>query len=306
MLIGGFFLYASYYGADQSQVQRELTVGTVDDVRKSLMVNALGRFPLVLLYCIMGVLVGAVIALPESHLQIAAAMQIDASSVTQTLQNDPDRMVPMFILSFLPHGIIGFIFVAIMAALMSSLDSGINSLSAVTMKDFYQRYIKKEASETHYLWVSKLITFLWGTFCVCVAILLSASGEAARQTTIVLINAVGSLLYGPILAAFLMGMLTKRLDAAAIKIGIISGIVLNIILWLSTPISWMWWNLTGFLMSVLTAFLYSLIVDKVTISFKLDYSVTADIESSRVNWLLIYKFVVLYFFFLLAFAYLIE
>jgi len=306
MLIGGFFLYASYYGADQSQVQRELTVGTVDDVRKSLMVNALGRFPLVLLYCIMGVLVGAVIALPESHSQIAAAMQMDASSVTQTLQNDPDRMVPMFILSFLPHGIIGFIFVAIMAALMSSLDSGINSLSAVTMKDFYQRYMKKEASETHYLWASKLITFLWGTFCVCVAILLSVSGDAAQQTTIVLINAVGSLLYGPILAAFLMGMLTKSISGIAVKVGIINGIALNLFLWLWTPISWMWWNLTGFLMSVLVAFLYSLIADKVTFSFKLDYSVAADIESSKINWLSIYKLVVLYFILLLAFAYLIE
>ncbi len=306
MLIGGFFLYASYYGADQSQVQRELTVGTVDDVRKSLIVNALGRFPLVLMYCTMGVLVGAVIALPESHSQIATAMQMDASSVTQTLQNDPDRMVPMFILSYLPHGIIGFIFVAIMAALMSSLDSGINSLSAVTMKDFYQRYMKIEANEKHYLWVSKFITFLWGTFCVCVAILLSVFGEATRQTTIVLINAVGSLLYGPILAAFLMGMLTKSINGMAVKVGIISGIVMNLFLWLWAPISWMWWNLTGFLMSLLIAFLYSIISEKALISFKLDYSVIADIESSRINWLLIYKFVVFYFFLLLAFTYLIE
>jgi Na+/proline symporter len=54
------------------------------------------------------------------------------------LQNDPDRMVPLFILSYLPHGIIGFIFVAIMSALMSSLDSALNSMSAVTIRDFYQ------------------------------------------------------------------------------------------------------------------------------------------------------------------------
>jgi SSS family transporter len=306
MLIGGFFLYTSYYGTDQSQVQRELTVGTVDDVRKSLMVNALGRFPLVLLYCIMGVLVGAVFARPESLAHIASVLQLNSATVTQTLQNNPDRMVPMFILSYLPHGLIGFIFVAIMAALMSSLDSGINSLSAVTMKDFYQRHVKKEASEKHYLVVSKFITFLWGTFCVIVAILFSELGQATRQTTIVLINAVGSMLYGPILAAFLLGMLTKQLDGITVKIGIISGIILNLFLWLFTPISWMWWNLTGFMMSVLVAFLYSFISGRTTFSLKPDYSGLADIESSKINWLFIYKFVVLYFFLLLAFAYVIA
>jgi SSS family solute:Na+ symporter len=212
----------------------------------------------------------------------------------------------MFILTYLPHGVIGFIFVAIMAALMSSLDSGINSLSAVTMKDFYQRHIKKEASENHYLIVSKFITFLWGIFCVIVAMLFSELGQATRQTTIVLINAVGSMLYGPILAAFLLGMLTKHLDGNTVKIGIISGIALNLFLWLFTPISWMWWNLTGFIMSVSVAFLHYVIANKTAISFKMDYSVISEIESSEIDWMLIYKFVVLYFFILLAFAYLIE
>ncbi|MFQ5953376.1 MAG: sodium/solute symporter, partial [Candidatus Omnitrophota bacterium] len=306
MAIGGFFLYASYYGADQSQVQRELSVGGVDDVRKSLMVNALGRFPLVLLYCVMGVLVGAVFAAPESLSHIASVLHLDTTSVIQTLRDDPDRMVPMFILSYLPHGVIGFLFVAIMAALMSSVDSGLNSLSAVTMKDFYQRYIKKEADERHYLWVSKFITFLWGMFCVIAAMLLSTFGEATRQTTIVLINAVGSLLYGPILAAFLLGMFSKRLAAAAVKIGIISGVLLNLFIWQFSPISWMWWNLTGFLASVLVALVYSLFSVQVTESIKFDYTAVINEESSNINWPLIYKFVVLYFFLILALVYLIE
>ncbi|MHA2055827.1 MAG: sodium:solute symporter family transporter, partial [Candidatus Hodarchaeales archaeon] len=151
MVFGGFFLYASYYGCDQSQVQRELSVGGLDDVRKSLMVNALGRFPLVLLYSLMGVFVGAVIIQPDALVRIASVMGIEQNSVSSILSTDPDRMLPMFILSYLPHGIIGFIFVAIMAALMSSLDSGLNSLSAVTMKDFYQKYLKPDADEKHYL-----------------------------------------------------------------------------------------------------------------------------------------------------------
>lgn len=306
MLIGGFFLYASYYGCDQSQVQRELSVGNVDDVRKSLMVNALGRFPLVLLYSLMGVFVGAVIAHPHAIIQIADKMGIGQNAVSNILSKDPDRMLPMFILSFLPHGVIGFIFVAIMAALMSSLDSGLNSLSAVTMKDFYQKYMKPNADEKHYLIASKIITFLWGIFCVVVALLFAGFGQATRQTTIVLINAVGSMLYGPILAAFLIGMFTKRIGAKSLKIGILAGIVVNIFLWKFTSLSWLWWNLTGFLGTVMTAYttaiyfgLHKRDVPHTTIRKYVE-------DPSKINWRGIYKYVVLYFFVIIFVCYLIE
>ncbi|MFQ5772427.1 MAG: sodium/solute symporter [bacterium] len=242
MLIGGIFLYASYYGCDQSQVQRELTVGNVDNVRKSLLVNVFGRFPLVLLYCFMGIFIGAVLASPGALSHVASVMNLDVSTVNQMLQKDPDRMVPIFIFSYLPPGIIGFIFVAIMAALMSSLDSGLNSLSAVTMRDFYQKYIKPDANPKYYLRTSKIITLFWGIFCLTAAVFLANSGGATQHTTIVLINAVGSLLYGPILAAFLLGMLTKWSTATGVKMGIAAGILVNIYLWIFTPVSWLWWN----------------------------------------------------------------
>ena len=149
MLIGGMFLYASYYGCDQSQVQRELTVPSVEDVRKSLLLNALGRYPVVLLYCAVGVLVGAAVSQPGALSTIASATGSDPAAVAEILRQSPDRLVPLFILSYLPHGVIGLIFVAILAALMSSLDSALNSLSAVTIRDIYQKRIRPGADEGH-------------------------------------------------------------------------------------------------------------------------------------------------------------
>ncbi len=306
MLIGGFFLYASYYGCDQSQVQRELSVRTVDDVRKSLLVNAFGRFPLVLLYTLMGVFVGAAILTPDGLAKVAATLNTPVESVRHILQNNPDRMVPMFILSFLPHGIIGFIFVAIMAALMSSLDSGINSLSAATMKDFYQRFVNTSGSEKHYLIASKIITFLWGVFCIAVALLLADSGDAVRQTTIVLINAMGSMLYGPILAAFLLGMLTRHVDAQAVKAGVLSGVFVNALLWLFTPVSWMWWNVSGFLVTGAVTLLYALFSGErpAMLAFGL---VSREVDSTAVlNWRRIYWLVAGYFILIVLVAYLIQ
>ena len=305
MLFGGFFLYASYYGTDQSQVQRELSVGSLDDVRKSLLVNAVGRFPLVLLYTVMGIFVGAVFILPEHLTHIGSVLNMSTADVTNVLHNDPDRMVPMFILSYLPHGLIGFLFVAIMAALMSSLDSGINSLSAVTMKDFYQKYLKPDASEMHYLWASKTITFLWGAFCVIAAILFTMVGQSTRHTTIVLINAIGSLLYGPILAAFLIGMLTRNINGPAIKTGIISGIISNIIIWQFTDISWMWWNLTGFMITVVVAFIYAMTIKVSNGRPVIDISSYIKDDTSKLNWLRIYVLIFLYFFVIMAVTYLI-
>jgi SSS family transporter len=306
MLIGGFFLYASYYGTDQSQVQRELSVGKVDDVKKSLLVNAFGRFPLVLSYCFMGIFIGAVFASPEGLAKVGDVFGVDADGITTILREDPDRMVPMFILTFLPHGIIGFIFVAIMAALMSSLDSGLNSLSAVTMKDFYQKYVKRNATERHYLLVSKVITLIWGIFCVVTALVFYSFGESTRQTTIVLINAVGSMIYGPILAAFLVGMLSKKIGPTSIKIGIVLGITINLLLWIFTSISWLWWNVTGFFSTVFFAYLGSHTIPKdKEFTIRGDFGDSVE-TPSRINWKLIYSLVGLYFLLIVLLSRLIE
>lgn len=306
MLIGGIFLYASYYGTDQSQVQRELSVGHVDEVRKSLIVNAVGRFPLVLSYCLMGLFVGAVFTRPETLGQVGSALGVSASQVGQILQQEPDRMVPMFIVSFLPNGLIGFIFIAIMAALMSSLDSGLNSLSAVTMKDFYQRYIRPDASEKHYFKISKLITLFWGLFCVSVALLFYEISEAASQTTIVWINAIGSTLYGPILAAFLTGMFVKKMRAGSIKIGIISGILVNLLVLFFTPVSWLWWNVIGFIVTIGAAFLMEkFVLSRMTrLAFVLPQIVTERHSSGY--WGRLYWVITAYFFLILIVSLIIE
>jgi sodium-dependent multivitamin transporter 6 len=306
MLIGGFFLYISYYGTDQSQVQRELSVGNVDDVRKSLLVNALGRFPLVLAYCFMGVFIGAIFTQPHTIMRVAQALGMGAGPVSDILKNDPDRMVPMFILSFLPHGVIGFIFVAIMAALMSSLDSGLNSLSAVTMNDFYQKYLKTDAHEKHYLIASKVITFLWGVFCVSAALAFYNFGEATRHTTIVLINAVGSMLYGPILAAFTLGMFTTRIGPRSIKTGIISGIIVNLFLWIFSDVSWLWWNFTGFLSAILVSYISNIIIGRTSHDIPHTTLIRHVEEPSSLTWKRIYGGIALYFGLILLLTYLIE
>ncbi len=294
MVLGGMILYASYYGCDQSQAQRQLSVGSLKDIRKSLLFNALGRFPVVLMYCLMGVLVGAIFLTPEGLAQVTTATGMDHSALAETLSRDPDRMLPMFILSFLPHGLIGFLFVAVMAALMSSLDSAINSLSAVTMRDVYQIYIRPHAEERHYFTMSKVFTAGWGLFCIFAALGFATLGEATRHTTIVLINAVGSLLYGPILAAFILGIMTRKVSAKAVFLGVVVGILTNLCAWQLTDISWLWWNVIGFLASLLFAGLITAMTQEATAPSSATGAV-AVAQAGGPGWRSVYALVGVYF-----------
>jgi Na+/proline symporter len=56
-LIGGLFLMLSYFGTDQSQVQRYLTARSVDDARSSLLMSAYWKIPLQAMVLMVGVLV---------------------------------------------------------------------------------------------------------------------------------------------------------------------------------------------------------------------------------------------------------
>ena len=225
-LFGGFFLYSSYYGTDQSQVQRGLSAGSVDESKWALILNGLARFPLTLLYILMGV---AVYAVYQNSPELAAAIPAER----------PDYLIPQYILLYLPSGLRALLFAALLAAAMSSLDSALNSLSASTMRDFLENRLE---GTSNFLFASKVTTVIWGIFVTGFAFLVGNISD----TVIEAINKIGSAFYGPILAAFLAGILTKRTSAKGIAGGIIVGVGVNIILWLGFPgIHWMWWNLFG-------------------------------------------------------------
>jgi len=160
MIFGGVVLYASYYGCDQTQAQRTLSARNEKTVRKILLFNGLARFPIVLLYCTAGLILGTfATATPEFLAQIDPAR--------------PDTLVPLFIVNYLPHGIIGILVVALLAAAMSSLSSVVNSLSAVSIED-YLRLTGKTLTEERYVRWSRVTVFFWGIVIVVFSITVGA------------------------------------------------------------------------------------------------------------------------------------
>jgi SSS family transporter len=171
MIVGGFFLYASYYGCDQTQAQRLLSAKNEKTIRQLLLANGLLRFPVVFIYCFMGLVVGALaLSTPDFMAEISQVTKTHFPEEFASAGIKPDLMIPVFILKYLPHGMIGILMVGIMSAAMSSLSSTINSLSAVTVEDFFNRGDKKLDNKT-YMRISKISVVFWGAVCIGTAFL---------------------------------------------------------------------------------------------------------------------------------------
>jgi len=232
MLLGGIFLYMSYYGCDQSQAQRLLTARDDGAARRALVLNGLLRFPLVLTYCGFGLL-------------LAGLLATDPAFATYMDGRPPDALVPAFMMHWLPDGVRGLLLAAVLAAAMSSIDSALNSLAAITLEDVFDR-----PPEAQGVWAGRLTALAWGGFAV-VSGLLFAEGRAGILEGI---NQIGSAFFGPILAVFLLGVLAPGVRGRGAIAGLAGGVLANLAVWRLAPgVSWLWWNALGTLVCMVVA-----------------------------------------------------
>ncbi len=137
---------------------------------------------------------------------------------------------------------------------MSSLSSAINSLSAASVEDLFAR--GRNLSEKRYMKLSKMTALFWGAVCVVIAFFV---GDIA-DTVIEAINKVGSVSFGPILAIFVAAILVKRINGLGANVGLLTGVGLNVYMWLAVPdVFWFWWNAIGAVVTFAVAYLVSVL-----------------------------------------------
>jgi SSS family transporter len=301
-IIGGFFLMLSYFGTDQSQVQRYLTARSVPEARTSLLMSAYWKIPLQALVLMIGVLIfvfylfqappllfnpahesavraeaGAEYGALESQFVAAwseredaaramagadgaaadaaavrmrdsesraNAVRTEALALANRVTGEPSRdvnyIVPHFVLNYLPIGLAGLFIAAVMAAAMSSIAAELNSLSSVTVIDFYRRWVRPEATDAHFLTVSKAATAFWGLFACVVA-----TYAATLGSLIEVVNRFGSFFYGSILGVFLLAMIRFVRPWPAF-VAMIAGMSAVAAVTFGAPeISFLWHNVVG-------------------------------------------------------------
>ena len=328
-LLGGLFLMLSYFGCDQSQVQRYLTAKSVEEGRDSLMMSAFVKIPLQALVLLTGVLVfvfylfqqppllfnkvhaerveksersgefrqleGEFATAFEARRTAAAALAAaggDATAQARATFASADREVsairaraaqlvreitgderykdrtgdtpapdvnyvfPTFVTTRLPPGLVGLIIAAIFAAAMSSIAAELNSLATSSVIDIYRRLLKPDATDAHYLFVSKLMTAFWGVIACLVAVYAAGLGSLIE-----VVNRFGSFFYGSLLGVFVLALAFKRTTGTAAFVGLLGGmaVVMAVAFHPATSgISFLWHNPIGVIAVVVVGLLVSL------------------------------------------------
>jgi Na+/proline symporter len=314
-IIGGTFLMLSYFGTDQSQVQRYLTARTVDEARSSQLISAYWKIPLQALILLVGVLVfvyylfvpqpllwnpaharavqaaeparfdalsqqfwramadressaralgatargqdaAAKVAFRTADAQVQALRTealAEAKKVTGENPRDVNYIIPRFVVNELPIGLAGLFIAAVIAAAMSAVAGELSSLSTATVIDFYRRWYKPEASDAHYLFVSRAATGVWGLIACGVAIFAARLGSLIE-----VVNRFGSFFYGSILGVFILAMIPRARSLGAF-IGLFAGMTaVGLVSWLVPSVSFLWHNVIGAVTVVAVGMLLSM------------------------------------------------
>jgi Na+/proline symporter len=154
--------------------------------------------------------------------------------------HDTNYIFLSFVTGYLPVGVVGLIVAVIFTAAMSSTSGEINSLAAVTVIDIYQRHFRKDASDGHYLAVSRLATVFWGVYAVVFAQYGSSFGALIEA-----VNIIGSLFYGGLLGVFVLAFFFKSVGANGAFFGVLAGEAAIFAAYLFTKISYLWYNVVG-------------------------------------------------------------
>jgi SSS family solute:Na+ symporter len=235
-LLGGAFLAMASHGTDQLIVQRLLSARSLKDAQRAIIGSGIAVFVQFTLFLTVGLGLWALYAGRDF--------------------GTPDAIFPTFILEHMPHGLLGLIVAAIVAATMSTHSGAINSLAAATTMDIWVPLTRHGANDPATFRAGRLFALAWGVVLTGGALLYPES----RTPVVVVALSIASFTYGALLGAFLLGIYNARarqFDAIlAMSVGIVTMAV--VVFSPSIKIAWPWYVLIGTTITLLTGSLSAL------------------------------------------------
>ena len=226
-LIGGCFLTMASHGTDQLLVQRLLTCRNKRESQYALVLSGFIVFAQFALFLTIGMML---------HAYYASAPMSALTGACPPC----DEVFPQFIVRNLPHGIAGLVIAAIFAAAMSNLSGSLNSLASTSILDFYQPLAGAQVDQQRLLTLSRWLTAAWGIVLIAIAILARGWGSVFTVGL-----TIASIVYGPMLGAFLLGVLTTSATERGVVAGIGVSLAGMILVRVFTPLAWTWYVLAG-------------------------------------------------------------
>jgi Na+/proline symporter len=167
-----------------------------------------------------------------------------------------DQIFPLFIVQQLPTGIGGLVVAAVFAAAMSSLDSSMNSVSAVLVTDFYRRF-QRSADEKTAMRLARIFTVWLGVFATVIALYMAVSGITGLWEKYM---GIIGLFGGSLAGVFALGIFTRRAHGFGALIGAVAGAAMLYYVRTHTEVSFLLYSTIGILTSFSVGYLMSLVI----------------------------------------------
>lgn len=216
-LLGGLWvLHFSYWGFNQYIIQRALGAESLPEAQKGLAFAAFLKLLIPVIVVIPGI----------AALWLAQHGSLDLEALT----GKPDSTYGA-LMTLVPGGLRGLVFAALIAAIVSSLASMMNSISTIFTMDIYRDYIAKNQTENHYVLVGRLAALL----AMLVALVLAKPFLGGMESAFQTIQEYTGFIAPGVVAVFLLGFFWKRANMQGAIALLISSILLNLFAKIGLP-----------------------------------------------------------------------
>lgn len=197
-IVGGLWLTnLCYWGFNQYITQKGLAAYSIHEAQKGFLFAGMLKILMPFIVLIPGICAFYITQYGDTNLQ-------DAIKVS-------DEAYPWFIKNFMPTGIKGLAFVALAAAVISSLASMLNSTSTIFTIDIYRKYINPEASDKKLVIMGRTSAIL----ALIIALVSAAPLLGELDQAFQYIQEYSAFLYPGIAIVFGLGLLWKRASGTA-------------------------------------------------------------------------------------------
>ncbi len=210
-LLGGLWvLHFSYWGFNQYIIQRALGAESLNEAQKGLAFAAFLKLLTPVIIVIPGI----------AALWLAQNGTLDFQDLSET----SDRTYGS-LMTLMPEGLRGLVFAALIAAIVSSLASMMNSIATIFTMDVYRDFIARGRSETHYLLIGRIVALSAMVIALFLAQPFLGGMESAFQT----IQEYTGFIAPGIVAVFLLGFFWSRTNKQGALALLISSVVFSIL-----------------------------------------------------------------------------
>ena len=215
VFIGGLWIpNIFYWGLNQFITQRTLAARSLADAQRGIFLAGFIKLLIPFIIVFPGIM----------------AAELFAEQVS-----NPDQAYPVMMRELLPAGLTGLMFAALFGAVMSSLDSMLNSAATIFSVDLYKRHLRPKASSRRLMTVGRVTTAVLAVVACLWAPLVARAGSVFEY-----IQMFWGFISPGIVAAFLFGLFVPRTPPPAAFGGMLLGVpVYGLLLWLLPEVAFL-------------------------------------------------------------------